>query len=82
MASASIAAAELLGHGRCGRREAVRPRWHDWVITLAILALAATGIWTLWGKDIVALFRPEEVRAEEPATAPPAPPAGNAQGPF
>jgi hypothetical protein len=60
----------------------VRPRWQDWVITVAILALAATGIWTLWGKDIVGLFRPEEVRVEEPAARAPTPPAGNAQGPF
>jgi hypothetical protein len=61
----------------------VRPRWQEWVITLAIVALAATGVWTLWGKDLRALFRPEEARPQ-PAAAPsgPAPPAGPAQGPF
>lgn len=60
----------------------MRPRWHDWVITLAILALFGTGIWTLWGKDLRALFRAEEARSEEPARPIATPPAGNAQGPF
>jgi len=55
----------------------VRPRWQEWVITLAIIALAATGIWTLWGKDIRSLFRAEEARTDEPAAAkaPATPPA-------
>ena len=54
------------------------------MITLSIVALAATGIWTIWGKDIRGLFKPEEPRAEQPAAPQPAPtpPAGNAQGPF
>ncbi len=60
----------------------MRPRWHDWVIRLAIVALAATGIWTLWGKDLRALFRSEETKAEEAARPTATPPAGNAQGPF
>ncbi len=61
----------------------MRPRWQEWVITLAIVALAATGIWTLWGRDLRGLFRPDEARSEEAATPRPATPAaGNAQGPF
>jgi hypothetical protein len=61
----------------------VRPRWQEWVITLAIVALFATGVWTLWGKDIRALFRPDEARPQPVAApaGPATPPPGPAKGP-
>ena len=29
-----------------------RPRWHDWVIALAIAAIAVTGVVALWGQTL------------------------------
>jgi hypothetical protein len=37
-----------------------RPRWHDAVLVVGVLALLATGVWALWGKDIRAWFAPEK----------------------
>ena len=51
----------------------MRARWHDWVITLALIALTTGGVWALWGKDIVALFRgapDHETNTNTPAAAP------------
>jgi cytochrome b subunit of formate dehydrogenase len=48
----------------------VRPRWQDWVIALALVALGVTGIWTIWGGDLVRLVHPAE--AHEPPVATPA----------
>jgi hypothetical protein len=46
----------------------MRPRWHDRVIVLAIVALAATGVWTIWGEDLRRLFAgPEPAEAPAPA---------------
>ncbi len=73
----------------------MRPRWHDWLIVASIIALAAIGVWTLWGDDLRQLFRPEPAAVEAtaasptgaPASAPAAPPPvspppGQAAGPF
>ncbi|MDQ3368772.1 MAG: hypothetical protein M3680_25360 [Myxococcota bacterium] len=30
----------------------VRPRWHDALIVVAIMALLATGVWALWWEDV------------------------------
>jgi hypothetical protein len=29
-----------------------RPRWHDWVIAVAIAAIAAVGVLALWGESL------------------------------
>jgi hypothetical protein len=34
---------------RCGM---VRRRWPDMIIVLAILGLAAAGVWAIWGDEI------------------------------
>ncbi len=55
----------------------MRPRWHDWVIVLAIVALAGTGIATIWGDEIARLWRGQGAAQEngEPSVTP-ASPAG------
>jgi hypothetical protein len=35
----------------------VRRRWHELVIVLSIVALAAVGVWAIWGDDIARLFQ-------------------------
>ena len=62
----------------------MRRRWHDWVIVISILALAGTGVWTLWGADLTRLFKPgTPPPAESAAETPPvAPPPGQAAGPY
>lgn len=51
------------------RRTAPR-RWHEWVIILGVVALTVTGVWTLWGHDLVRIFRPDEaVETAPPAAA-------------
>jgi hypothetical protein len=69
----------------------VRPRWQEWVIAGAIVALFGAGVAAIWGKDIKKLIHPAD---DNPAPAPNgapassaaapriAPPAGPAQGPF
>ncbi|HKA89950.1 MAG TPA: hypothetical protein VKE22_19950 [Haliangiales bacterium] len=56
----------------------MRPRWPEWVIAVALVALFVAGVAALWGKDIARL-----VGGDRPAkeAAPPAPP-GPAAGPF
>ncbi len=34
----------------------VRPRWHDALIVLAIVALVAIGVWALWWEDVRGLL--------------------------
>ncbi|MEZ4359702.1 MAG: hypothetical protein R3B48_05935 [Kofleriaceae bacterium] len=46
-----------------------RPRWHDALITLAILGVALAGVWALWGPEVT---RALGVRGDE--TAPPVAP--------
>ncbi len=48
-----------------------RPRWHDVLIALAILGIAASGVWAFWGDDVARAF------GVEPA-APAAPPSSAA----
>jgi hypothetical protein len=67
----------------------VRPRWHDWLIVLSIVALAVTGVATIWGNEIKHLFSsgpaaPEEAggKAADQAEPEAIPPAGPAKGPF
>lgn len=63
----------------------MRSRWQEWVIVLSILGLFGAGTWTLWGDDILRLFRPGEAEKpspEAPAAQPVTPPAGPAAGPF
>lgn len=47
----------------------VRPRWHDAVIVLALVALAAVGVAAIWGDSIAEFFgsEPDEAPVEEPA---------------
>jgi hypothetical protein len=33
----------------------LRPRWHEWVITLSIVALGATGLVSIWGAELLSL---------------------------
>jgi hypothetical protein len=49
----------------------VRPRWHDALIVVAVLAVVATGIWALWWEDVRGWWRPEA-----PAVDPAIPAAG------
>ena len=37
-----------------------RPRWHDVVLVLGVLALLAVGVWALWGDDLKSWFSPEK----------------------
>lgn len=60
----------------------MRPRWHDWVIALSILAIAVTGVAAIWGDELGRLFG-DEKKVEhkvEGTTVPTAP--GSAAGPF
>jgi len=34
----------------------VRPRWHDALIVVAVVALAGLGVWALWWDDVRALL--------------------------
>jgi ABC-type transporter Mla subunit MlaD len=45
-----------------------RPRWHDLVLVLGVIALLGVGVWALWGQDIRAWFSPEK---PVPAATPP-----------
>jgi hypothetical protein len=45
-----------------------RPRWHDAVLVLGVLALLVVGVWALWGKEIRGWFAPEK---PVPVVAPP-----------
>ncbi|MBI4509419.1 MAG: hypothetical protein HY698_07260 [Deltaproteobacteria bacterium] len=42
----------------------MRPRWHEWVISLSIVALAVGGIFAIWGEDIQRLFQEEGIHVE------------------
>lgn len=47
-----------------------RPRWHDLLITLAFLGVAAVGVWALWWDDLrVAL----DLAPDKPAPTDPVP---------
>jgi hypothetical protein len=59
----------------------MRPRWHDWVIVLGIVAIAATGVVAIWGDDLRRLWRGEG-KGEQAAEPVAAPPPGPAAGPF
>jgi hypothetical protein len=60
----------------------VRPRWQEWVIIGALVAIGLTGVAAIWGDDLVALWTDvsragEDVAPEPPAEPQPiAPPAG------
>jgi hypothetical protein len=47
----------------------VRRRWPDAVIVLGVAAIAATGVWALWGEAVMAKWRPSTAPIE---AAPPA----------
>jgi hypothetical protein len=32
-------------------------RWHEWVIAVAVVALSLLGVWTVFGDDLLQLFR-------------------------
>lgn len=51
----------------------MRPRWHDRVIVLAIVALAGAGTWTLWGDDLRRLFGDQREPPAETANPEPIP---------
>ena len=59
----------------------MRPRWHDWVIVLGIVAIAATGVVAIWGDDLRRLWQGEG-KGEQAAEPVAAPPPGPAAGPF
>lgn len=48
-----------------------RPRWHDWIIVLSLVALGAAGIGALWGHHLESWFageeRPSEADEDTPA---------------
>jgi hypothetical protein len=47
----------------------VRRRWPDAVIVLGVAAIAATGVWALWGDALRTWWQPTTAPVE---TAPPA----------
>jgi len=48
----------------------VRRRWPDVVIVLGIVAVIATGVWSLWGDELASWWRPGRPAVEEaPPTA-------------
>ena len=51
------------------------------MIGLALIVLGITGIWTIWGGDLMRLIHPAETH-EPVATPAVAPPSGPSQGPF
>ena len=60
----------------------MRGRWQDWVIALALIAIAVFGVYAIWGEDLLPMLRSPE-RVQRPAEPPPpAPPPGTAAGPF
>ena len=72
-------------HGRRGRARStdVRSRWQEWVIAFAVVAIAVTGVFALWGQDLKQLVgkgKPTPVKAKE--KEPVLPPSGPAAGPF
>jgi hypothetical protein len=32
-------------------------RWQEWVITVSVVALSLLGVWTVFGDDLLQLFR-------------------------
>ncbi len=48
----------------------VRRRWHDWVIVLSILALAVTGVVSIWGDDLLRLWSDDAAGERAPHPAP------------
>jgi hypothetical protein len=51
----------------------LRPRWHDALIALAILAVLVTGVWALWWDDVRSAWH-----HEAPTVEPVKPGAGQA----
>jgi hypothetical protein len=49
----------------------VRRRWPDAVIVLGVAAIAATGVWALWGDALMAWWQPS-IGSPPVETAPPA----------
>jgi hypothetical protein len=54
----------------------VRPRWHDALITAAIVALFAVGVWSLWWDDVRAVLHLGPGAVDAPSTAGPGTSAG------
>jgi hypothetical protein len=51
--------------------ESVRSSWQEWIIRLALVAVACGGAWELWGDLLVDAVAPPAVEtAKEPATSP------------
>jgi hypothetical protein len=50
----------------------VRPRWHDALIVTAIVALFATGVWSLWWDDVRGILRLGPGPTDPPSMAAPA----------
>ena len=38
----------------------VRARWPDVIIVLALVLLATTGVWALWGEQLASLWHPDQ----------------------
>ncbi|HEY4244072.1 MAG TPA: hypothetical protein VGM88_29870 [Kofleriaceae bacterium] len=53
----------------------VRPRWHDALITLAIVGLAALGVWALWWDDVRSALHLGDDGSGSAAAQPPIEPA-------
>lgn len=47
-----------------------RRRWPDVVIVIAILALGAGGVWTLWGDELAGESERRETAPTAPGAAP------------
>lgn len=47
-----------------------RPRWHDVLITLALLGVAAAGVWAFWGDDVARALGVKPDRDAAPAPRP------------
>jgi len=58
------------------------PRWQEYVIVLAIVAIGLLGIIGIWGGDIRRLFDEGHEAGIPSGEAPVAPPPGPAAGPF
>ena len=41
-----------------------RPRWHDVILVLGMLALLGVGVWALWGDDVKSWFAPSKPAPE------------------
>jgi hypothetical protein len=55
----------------CYRLFMRRPRWHDWVIVLSLLALGAAGVGALWGPQIRGWFDAGDRPPTDDVVAPP-----------